>query len=832
MPKSIKVSTNFTAGEISPRLLGRTDLKKYSNGVRTLENFIPQVHGGVERRPGTIFVQEINTQGDPTYPPKLIEFQYNQEQSYVLELGVNTSGVSYIRFFRISTITGLPIILTTISGAATTITGNWTGTELADLQFAQSADVLYVFCGTKPIHKLSRVATDDSFPLSWTYEECDFKDGPYLPINSSETNWLKHNSDGTGAVGENVTIYMSEATFDITSPSKDIGRHVRIEDDSVEYSIVDFSAGIWADTGGDGVFEWETPARITVAQNTTSGAHTSIHATVGTGHMSGVRVEFLKVTLGLPELNDTVYAARNFTYNSTTERTTFDLYHPDTGEAVGFSYFNGSEADASGCDGVVRIERASHVGWGKITSVTNSRTAIISVEKELPTGKGSSESGSMTLNWSLGAWCELQGYPRTGRFYQNRLWVASTTLEPQTIWASETGAFNCYAPTMPSSGQVTAESAITVTLADAKVNRINHLEGDTSGLIILTSGGEWIGRASNPQSPLTPLDMGFQKNSHYGTTASAYPIRSGTSIMFVQRDARSVRELAYEFGEDRFNAPNITLLSEHITGAGLIDSAYQSGKSNRLWYVRSDGVVLSMTHEKSEEVLGWARHNLAPSKAGVAAEAISIAATLDDTVDNIWMIVKRDVDGTDKYYVEMLDAGLQSYEAHEHAFYVDSGVKQYNASGATTWSGLDHLAGEDVYVLGDGEQQGPLTVSAGGEITTTSIVRAQIGLKYTSTMETLPLVIEDSRNESRGKLKRVYKVMANLYRSLGGKLGTPEQMYAISYPTATSTVLNTKMFEVSMPDNAQRETIVKFEQDTVQPANLLSIVSEFQIGQF
>ena len=188
--------------------------------------------------------------------------------------------------------------------------------------------------------------------------------------------------------------------------------------------------------------------------------------------------------------------------------------------------------------------------------------------------------------------------------------------------------------------------------------------------------------------------------------------------------------------------------------------------------------------------------------------------------------------GSYQLYVEMIDSGLQSYEAHEHAFYVDCGAKGYNGSGATTWTGLTHLIGEDVYVLGDGVQQGPLTVNGSGEITTTSINRALIGLKYTSTMETLPLVIEDKRQEARGKLKRVYKVMANLYRTLSGKLGTPEQMYAISYPTATATALNTKMFEVSIPDNAQRESIVKFEQDTVHPANLLSIVSEFQVGQF
>ena len=52
--------TNFTGGELSPRLDGRNDLTKYSSGCKTLENFIViYPHGAAARRSGTTFVAEV-----------------------------------------------------------------------------------------------------------------------------------------------------------------------------------------------------------------------------------------------------------------------------------------------------------------------------------------------------------------------------------------------------------------------------------------------------------------------------------------------------------------------------------------------------------------------------------------------------------------------------------------------------------------------------------------------------------------------------------------------------------------------------------------------------
>ena len=66
MARTTIAFTNFTAGELSPRLDGRTDLSKYFNGCKTLENMVVHPHGAATRRPGTKFIHEVKTRSKST----------------------------------------------------------------------------------------------------------------------------------------------------------------------------------------------------------------------------------------------------------------------------------------------------------------------------------------------------------------------------------------------------------------------------------------------------------------------------------------------------------------------------------------------------------------------------------------------------------------------------------------------------------------------------------------------------------------------------------------------------------------------------------------------
>lgn len=88
MAKASPIQTNFTAGELSPRIEGRTDIAKYDNGAKTLENFVVHPQGGATRRPGTKFITEV---ADSSKTHRLLPFEFNVEQTYAVELGDQTA---------------------------------------------------------------------------------------------------------------------------------------------------------------------------------------------------------------------------------------------------------------------------------------------------------------------------------------------------------------------------------------------------------------------------------------------------------------------------------------------------------------------------------------------------------------------------------------------------------------------------------------------------------------------------------------------------------------------------------------------------------------------
>lgn len=92
MAKSTPPIVNFNAGELSPLVDARSDIGKYANGCRTLENFIPLEEGGIIRTPGTYFIKEVK---DSTKKSRLFPFQFSTTQSYQLEFGD-----LYIRFYK------------------------------------------------------------------------------------------------------------------------------------------------------------------------------------------------------------------------------------------------------------------------------------------------------------------------------------------------------------------------------------------------------------------------------------------------------------------------------------------------------------------------------------------------------------------------------------------------------------------------------------------------------------------------------------------------------------------------------------------------------------
>ena len=170
MADSSPILTNFTSGELSPRLNGRIDMDKYYNGASTISNFMVLMHGGLSKRPGTRHIAEIKTSSGSNSGARLIPFTFSKTQAYILEFGHN-----YIRFFKDEG-------QIESGGSPYEIATTYTAAQLDELEFVQSADVLFIVHESHNPAKLSRTGH-----TAWTLTDVTFVDGPFNAPNLTST---------------------------------------------------------------------------------------------------------------------------------------------------------------------------------------------------------------------------------------------------------------------------------------------------------------------------------------------------------------------------------------------------------------------------------------------------------------------------------------------------------------------------------------------------------------------------------------------------------------------------------------------------------------------
>jgi hypothetical protein len=138
--------TNFTAGEISPKLAGRWDIARYQNGAQIIENGVPVVHGGVDRRDGFGYLAPSKLNDDNGV--RMIGFVYSSSQSYMLEFGH-----LYMRLFANNGAVILNSGLTPLE-----LVSPYTRDQLAELEYTQRGDTLLLFHGDVPTQRLRRLS--------------------------------------------------------------------------------------------------------------------------------------------------------------------------------------------------------------------------------------------------------------------------------------------------------------------------------------------------------------------------------------------------------------------------------------------------------------------------------------------------------------------------------------------------------------------------------------------------------------------------------------------------------------------------------------------------
>lgn len=190
------IQPSFTSGELAPSLYGRIDLAKYQTGLKTCKNFIVRQYGGVSNRPGTTLVNEVK---DSSKKVRLIPFQFNMVQTYILEFGH-----LYMRVHK----DGASVY----SGASPVeIVTPWEEADLPRLSYTQSADVLTVCHPDFAPRQITRTSH-----TAWTIATFDNKFGPFQEVNATESVTLVSSAvTGTVTITANTDIFSAASVGDL-----------------------------------------------------------------------------------------------------------------------------------------------------------------------------------------------------------------------------------------------------------------------------------------------------------------------------------------------------------------------------------------------------------------------------------------------------------------------------------------------------------------------------------------------------------------------------------------------------------------------------------------
>jgi len=399
-------------------------------------------------------------------------------------------------------------------------------------------------------------------------------------------------------------------------------------------------------------------------------------------------------------------------------------------------------------------------GYGEITA----RTDTLNVTIEILVDLGSS---SASTDWNLGAFSDTTGHPSCVSFFEQRLVFAATLSQPQAVFFSKSGDYENMDANI--GGTVADDDAIIYTIASNQVNAIRFMAASRT-LIIGTAGGEFTVSGGGDNDSVTPTNIMIKKQSNHGA-ANIDAVAVANATLFVQRAKRKLRELAYNFDVDGYTAPDLTILAEHVTEGGITEMAYQEEPLAIIWCVRNDGELVALTYQREQEVVAWHRHIFGGSfgSGNAVCESVAVIPT-EDSEYELYMIIKRTINGATKRYVEFLNT-FDFDETDNTSFnFLDSQLS-YSGAAVTTLSGLSHLEGQTVSILADGATHPDKTVSSGSITLDRSATNVKIGLGYTSLLKTMRIDAGAQNGTSQAKTKRIYEVTARLYESVGVEIG-------------------------------------------------------------
>jgi hypothetical protein len=791
-----KYQNNFTAGVMSPGVHARTDLQKYGSGCKRIVNGIVHAHGGISNRPGTYFIDEVAGAGC------LIPFTYSVTQTYVLLFfKPETGDFAKMRIYKDGGAVCTP------SGEIAEIETPYAPDEVWKVKFAQSADTMFLAHPSHPPMKLVRRANH-----LWEFSKIDFFPDIATPTGLKATATGFNDSSGTyvktscsykvSAVNsrqvEGMPSDSVEASTLSTWPS---GARVKLTWDAVEgadhYEVYKDERGYFAWLG---------------SADTNSFTDNCIEGDSGTGPKEN------RDPFNPPEKPSGVTVA------GASGESTLEV-------RVSALNSSGTESVASAAVTAAVTKESAKVEWetvehGEAYNVyfrysTEGEWKYVSVSKpENDSAKGSAELSDPKKHLRGNPPDKVNSYPGAVGIYQQRLVFGRSNLEPQTVWLSETGAFDSMAVSNP----LRDDSAITATVDSKQMNEIRHFI-PLRDVLMLTSGAEFQLSAGKNSDAVTPTTITFNLQSYWGSS-DVPPIVSGTSIVFAENSGKVIRDLKYQLTDDGYTGTDVSVLAENLIDSPVRDWAYQQSPWSTIWICLESGRLLTFTYMKEQEIWAWSSHESS------GAKFVSVTSIREGEHDNVYFLVNRG----GRYFLEY-QKRREYGDAIEESFFVDCGLSYDDAEHPISHiTGLEHLAGCEVAALADGSVIRGLRVSETGTAELPSPAgKIAIGLGYETLVETLDPEVTTPEGVTVGLKKNVPYVTFLVRETRGLKAGPDEEhLTEVKFPPpgkwGKAPGLYSGEVNLVLPGLHREEATIVFKQEDPLPMTVLSLMTAVNVG--
>lgn len=617
--------TSFAGGELAPELHGRTEIPKYGESVRTLRNWFVTQHGAAKNRPGSLYRDEVK---DSTRKVRFLRFLFAEGQNFLLVLN---AGV--IRFY-------LNGALVLSAGVAYEVGHTYTDDELRYLKTAQSGDIITICHRNHAPAELRRLADDN-----WTLGDID-----WVPAAANGGIYLVSPQSALHIPDPIAEPFLA---FNAWDPA-----HIyALGNDKIQYTDLlgyrSLQNGNVNHTPPTSPTWWEQDSYVSTeaySKNDYVYRHGILYISLQDGNYGkdpdgGANATWWALAI------DSTHPARPWVWKITVRyKDTYGVLHETLPVSVsaprgGLPRFTDRPIKIL-VTGVVPnvadykvVGRDVYVGqngtFGIIDSIGADATTFVD-DGASPDFTTQPPRGDNPFEIANGAGAVTHSYPAGVTYFEGRRVFFGSAKKPSTIWGSSADSIANYdrAPIVP-----TARPSYEYPIVSRDLEELRGA-APLSALLMFAGQGEFAVRGDVNGAPISPLTFDAKQQSSHGS-GWVDPLIVGRNALYVQAKGNTIRDAFYDYNANAWDGEELSALAQHLFRRRTIVAwAYAAVPWKLIWAVRDDGVLISISYDRSRQMVAFGRHYFASGDGTDAVvEDVQVVPSSDEDV--VYLAVRR-----------------------------------------------------------------------------------------------------------------------------------------------------------------------------------------------